>query len=147
MPKGVYKRKPGLKRNISEEAREKFRKNLAKARKSITDCEISETVLNARKKNAATAGKVKSARSILKNLPLCATSGTVFTTGKTRTFTVVDPVPIPSPDGEHWEQKFVQGGYALVYGVKHEFTGNIKIIWDYKPTMENILDKPLLVEE
>lgn len=144
MPKGIYQRTPGQKRKISEETRQKFRENLAKARNSITSGGFNENVINARRKNATKAGRIRNARVILKNIPLGATTGTEFTMSRTRKFTVVDPVPICCSDKKHWEQKFTMGGYVVVYGIRKEFSGTVRIVWDYKPTIENILDKPIL---
>lgn len=142
MPKGIYKRKPGLKRNISEEARQRFRDNLAKARSRIAEG-ASDKAIEARQKNVSLANRVKQARGILKRVPLGATAGTVFCgCRKTQTFEVIDPKPIQVAGGK-WEQKFRAGGHVTLYGVRKDFSGIVKITWEYEPNIENIMEQPI----
>lgn len=146
MPKGIYTRKPGLKRNVSEEARQRFRDNLAKARSKIAN-DTTGKIKAARQKNAGLANKIRTARSILKHMPLGATAGTVFSGSQTtRTFEVIDPKPVQMADGT-WEQKFRAGGYITLYGVRKDFSGIVRVTWDYTPTIDNIMDQPLLQED
>lgn len=139
MPSGVYERKQGLKRNVGEESRQIFRENLRKAHSS-------EKSLAAKVKNAGKACAVRTGRTILKKLPLGADAGAVVKVSRYRTLTVIDPVPVPLPDGT-WEQKFSQTGKITLYGRLHEFSGQCRILWRYEPTMENIMDEPLFEDQ
>jgi hypothetical protein len=143
MPSGVYQRKPGLKRKINESARQKFCENLSKAWSNP-----SEKCKEAKKKNASIAHKVKTARSILKRIPLDAVSGMVITGCRsTIKYEIIDPKPVLSSDGISWEQKLRAGGYVILYGIRREFSGVVRITWDYEPTLENIMDRPIYQED
>ena len=155
MERGKYKRVPGKKRNISEEAREAFRKNMAKAREKamqvrmgngITYVETEKSRV-AKVKNAGTACAVRTARTVLRKMPLGATEGTEIKVSRYRALTVVDPVPVKVPGIERWEQKFKQSGRFVMDGKEHVFSGDCRIYWDYEPTMENIMEKPMFEED
>lgn len=150
MPKGIYQRKPGLKRNVSEEAKEAFRRNAKKARQARLEngyvYKETEKSMAAKVKNAGTACAVRMARTILRKMPLGATEGTEIKVSIYRTLTVVDPVPVKVPGIERWEQKFKQSGRFVMYGQEHVFSGDCRVYWDYEPTMENIMEKPMFEE-
>ena len=146
MPKGIYKRKLGLKRNVSEEAKEVFRRNMAKAREKAKGIKTEKSRV-AKVKNAGTACAVRTARTVLRKMPLGATEGTEIKVSRYRALTVVDPVPVKVPGIERWEQKFKQSGRFVMYGKEHVFSGDCRIYWDYEPTMENIMEKPMFEED
>lgn len=136
------KRRPGLKRNSSEETKAVFRQNLAKARIAA---EQSEAVAVARSKNAKKAIAMKSARALLKKLPLGARTGDIIKTGTARNFKIIDEKPIQLESGQ-WEQKFEQFGKLKIYGTTREFKGLVRLRWDYEPLLENVFDSPILEE-
>ncbi|MBQ6596359.1 MAG: hypothetical protein IJH79_02295 [Lentisphaeria bacterium] len=149
MPKGIYQRKPrqaGLKRNVSEESRAAFRRNLAKAK-------FLPQSTSARRKNAGKACSVRTARLILRKMPLGADVGNEIQLSRNRKLVILDRAPVRAdiigPDGikkEVWEQKFRQSGRVRLYGIEHEFTGVCRIVWDYEPTLENMMDEPRFEE-
>lgn len=55
---------------------------------------------------------------------------------------VIDDKPVRIDSGQ-WEQKFEQSGKFTAYGITHEFSGACRIVWDYEPTVENIMDAPM----
>lgn len=138
MPKGVYPRKPGRKQNLSPEVREKFRQNL------IRVISTSPNMKAARSANAKKAVSVRVARSILTHCPVGSEVGTSFTyaSGK-KTYTVIDPVPREIAVGR-WEQQFNETIYMKIGGVAQSITSRIAVVWDYKPTIANIMESPLL---
>ena len=146
MPKGIYQRKLGLKRNVSEEAKEAFRRNMAMAREKAKGIK-TEKSMAAKVKNAGTACAVRTARTVLRKMPLGATEGTEIKVSRYRTLTVVDPVPVKVPGIDRWEQKFKQSGRLAMYGQEYVFSGDCRIYWDYEPTMENIMEKPMFEED
>ena len=81
-----------------------------------------------------------------KKLPLGADAGAVVKVSRYRTLTVIDPVPVPLPDGT-WEQKFSQTGQITLYGRTTQFSGQCRILWKYEPSMENIMDEPLFEDQ
>lgn len=102
-----------------------------------------------KRKNAGKAISIRSARAILKTCPLGAKAGDTFIACQRKKMTVIDPAPVKrtvmdenGQDRTVWEQKFEQSGSVKVYGEVHEFSGTVRIVWDYKPTMETILDFP-----
>ena len=141
MPKGVYQRKPGQKRNYTPEQRAMFRERMKQARLKSDD---SPKAKDARRVNANRAKEIRSARALLKHLPAGAVAGTVFKCSSCRSFRAIDAEP--RQNGGVWEQRFEQMGAVSVYGVRREFSGIVKIVWDYAPTLENIMDSPRLIE-
>lgn len=149
MPSGIYERKPrkpGMKRNVSEESKQAFRENMRKAREKRLQMGDTEKSLAAKVKNAGKACAVRTGRTILKKLPLGAEAGTVVKVSRYRTLTVIDPVPVSLPDGA-WEQKFSQTGQITLYGRTTQFSGQCRILWKYEPSMENIMDEPLFEDQ
>ena len=51
------------------------------------------------------------------------------------------------PCGDIREQKFHQSGRIVICGSTHEFDNDCRIVWNYKPTLENIMDAPLFEEK
>lgn len=141
MPKGVYQRKPGQKRNYTPEQRAMFRERMKQARLKSDD---SPKAKDARRVNANRAKEIRSARALLKHMPAGAVAGTVFKCSSCRSFRAIDAEP--RQNGGVWEQRFEQMGAVSVYGVRREFSGIVKIVWDYAPTLENIMDAPRLIE-
>jgi len=142
MPTGIYQRKKGLKRNYTPEQRAAMRERLLKARQ-LSD--KSPTAKAARKENAARAQGIRNARALLKHMPAGAVSGTVFKCSSCRSYRVIDATP--QQRGSVWEQRFEQSGAVVVYGIRKEFSGIVKIVWEYQPTIENIMDAPRLIED
>ena len=150
MPTGVYPRKPGLKRNISPETREKFRKSAARLQKSNRERGDTPAMTAAKSRNAKKAMAIRTARAILKHLPVGAVAGTEFMSSNYRNIRVIDPAPVKTTDENGaviWEQKFEQWGKFTIYGIKREFSGKCRIVWDYAPTLENIMDAPRFLEQ
>jgi len=141
MPTGVYQRKKGLKRNYTPEQRAAMRARLLEARKLSYS---SDKAKEARRVNAAKAKEIRSARALLKHMPAGAVAGTVFKCSSCRSYRVIDATP--QQRGNVWEQQFEQSGAVVVYGIRKEFSGIVKIVWEYQPTIENIMDAPRLVE-
>ena len=150
MPKGIYQRKPGLKRNVSEEAKEAFRRNAKKALQARLAkgyvYRETEKSMAAKKRNAGVACAMRTGRAIVKKIPLGVKEGDEIKVSRYRTLTVVDPVPVKVPGIERWEQKFKQSGRFVMYGQEHVFSGDCRVYWDYEPTMENIMEKPMFEE-
>lgn len=143
MPKGIYERKP---HKMSEAGIAKLRLNAAKATaarkaRKMTD---SPAATAAKRRNAGKAVAVRTGRAILKRLPVGAKAGDVFQATRYRKITVVDPAPIPK--GNIWEQKFHQQGKIVIYGSTHQFDSDCRIVWRYRPTLENIMDEPIFEE-
>lgn len=137
MPKGQSKRTvtPALK--AAQIA------NLAKARaKRSTDPNCK----TASQQNAKKAASVRSARALLRHLPVSAQKDYVVKIGSGRSMKVIDEKPVKLDSGQ-WEQKFEQSGKFSAYGITREFSGIVRIVWDYEPTVENIMDAPRLEEE
>lgn len=117
--------------------------NLAKARaQRIHDPKCRAASQN----NAKKAASVRSARSILKHLPVTCRTGDTVKAGTHRIMKVIDEKPFRDQSGK-WIQRFEQSGHFSAYGITREFTGIVRIVWDYEPTAENILDSPMLEEE
>lgn len=149
MPTGVYERKPRKrKNNMSEAGIAALRKNMAKAMEAARSAHNkpdSPAATAAKRQNAGKAVAIRTARAILKHLPVGAAAGTVFQATRYRRLTVIDAAPVP--DGEVWEQKFHQSGKIVIYGASHEFDNDCRIVWHYCPTLENIMDAPMFEEE
>ena len=145
MPTGVYPRKPGLKRNYTPEQRAVMRERMKKIRELAKGRGDTPAMTAAKSKNARKAMAIRSARALLKHMPAGAVPGTVFKCSSCRSFRVIDAAP--QQNGGAWEQRFEQMGSVSVYGVRHEFSGIVKIVWDYAPTMENIMESPRLIDE
>ena len=137
MPKGKSKR------TVSPALKAAQLANLAKARaKRSTDPNCKA----ASQQNAKKAASVRSARSLLKHLPVSAKKDYVVKIGSGRSMKVIDEKPVKLDSGQ-WEQKFEQFGKFSAYGITREFSGIVRIVWDYEPTVENIMDAPRLEEE
>lgn len=141
MPKGVYPR------HYTPEQLEKIKERLKHARELSGK---SEKSLKARSENIRLGHKIRTARAILKHLPVGAVAGTEFKASLYRKMRVIDaaPVKVTGEDGGvYWEQKFEQSGKITFYGQTHVFSGKCRIVWKYEPTLENIMDSPLFDEE
>ena len=166
MPKGVYERKPRQRKNtMSEAGIAALRKNMEKARsatgatmsddarknraenwqKALEAQRHSPAAIEAKRQNAGKAVAIRTARAILKHLPVGAAAGTVFQATRYRRLTVIDAAPVPN--GEVWEQKFHQSGKIVIYGFTHDFDNDCRIVWHYRPTLENIMDSPMFEEQ
>ena len=150
MERGKYKRVPGKKRNVSEKAKEAFRRNAKKALQAQLEngyvYRETEKSMAAKKRNAGVACAMRTGRAIVKKIPLGVKEGDEIKVSRYRTLTVVDPVPVKVPGIERWEQKFKQSGRFVMYGQEHVFFGDCRVYWDYEPTMENIMEKPMFEE-
>ena len=148
MPKGVYERKPGCKRKISEKTKAIFRENLQRNKDAGAAKPDSAAATAAKRRNAGKAVAVRTARAILKKLPVGAQAGVVFQATRYRKVTVIDPAPVETTENGAtvWEQKFHQSGKIVIYGSAHEFAGVCRIVWHEKPTLENIMDAPMFEE-
>ena len=147
MPKGVYKRKPRTNYSLSKEGKAALQKNArkaAEARRKTKKMDSPEAT-EAKRKNAGTAVATRTARAILKHLPLGVKSGDEIQATRYRKIKVIDAVPVACLDGT-WEQKFLQNGKITIYGQTHEFSGACRIVWHEKPTLETILERPLFEE-
>ena len=152
MPTGVYERKPRKrKNNMSEAGITALRKNMEKAREAARTSHANQSrspdspaATAAKRQNAGKAVAIRTARAILKHLPVGAAAGTVFQATRYRRLTVIDAAPVPN--GEVWEQKFHQSGKIVIYGSTHEFDNDCRIVWHYRPTLENIMDAPMFEE-
>ena len=149
MPKGVYERKP---RKMSAAGIAALRKNMAKAREAARTSHVNQrrrpdtpAALEAKRRNAGKAVAIRTARAVLKHLPVGAAAGTVFQATRYRKLTVIDAAPMQS--GEVWIQRFHQSGKIVIYGSAHEFDNECRIVWNYKPTLENIMEEPMFEEE
>ena len=143
MPKGVYQRKT---RKMSEEGIAALRLNAAKALAARQAHPRPDTpaATAAKRRNAGRAVAIRTARAILKRLPVGATTGTLFQATRYRRLTVIDPAPVPN--GSQWEQKFHQTGKIVIYGFSHAFDNDCRIVWNYRPTLDNIMEAPLFEE-
>ena len=142
MPKGIYPRKPGQKRNYTPEQRAAMSERLKKARASSY---TSPNFAKSSASNVKRAQSIRAARAILKHMPAGAVAGTEFHSSNYRAFRVIDATP--QRNGNVWEQRFEQSGTFTIYGVTKTFSGIVKVIWNYEPTIENIMDSPRLAEE
>ena len=142
MPKGVYQRKPGQKRHYTPEQIAAFTERLKKAREKSN---ASKKALDVRSENIKHAHTRRTARAILKHLPVGAVPGTEFKASLYRNMRVIDSAPVKvigEDGGVSWEQKFEQYGKITMYGKTHVFSGVCRVVWDYEPTLENIMDAP-----
>ena len=150
MPKGVYQRKPGLKRKYTPEQRAEMRERMKKVRELNKGRGDTPAMTAAKSQNARKAMAIRTARAILKHLPVGAVAGTEFMSSNYRNIRVIDPSPVKTTDASGaviWEQKFEQWGKFTIYGVRREFSGKCRIVWDYAPTLENIMDAPRFLED
>ena len=138
MPKGKSKR------TVTPELKEAQFSNLAKARaKRINDPKCRAASQN----NARKAASVRSARAVLKHLPVTCKAGDTVKVGTHRIMTVIDEKPFLDAASGKWVQRFEQSGRFSAYGITKEFSGIVRIVWEYEPTAENILDSPILEED
>lgn len=125
------------KRIFTEKEKAVLRANMAKARAALKE---SPNAQRASKANAGKATSVRTARAILKAMPLGAGAGTEFTACQKKHLAVIDPQP--QKNGNSWEQKFRMEQQMSIMGELHIFSGTVRIVWDYEPTLENIMDAP-----
>ena len=152
MPKGVYERKPRKrKNNMTEAGIAALRKNMAKAMEAARTSHANQrrspdspAATAAKRQNAGKAVAIRTARAILKHLPVGAAAGTTFQATRYRKLTIIDAAPVPK--GDVWEQKFHQSGRIVIYGSTHEFDNDCRIVWNYQPTLENIMNAPMFEE-
>ena len=145
MPTGVYPRKKGLKRNYTPEQRAVMRERMKKIRELNKGRGDTPAMTAAKSRNARKAMAIRTARAILKHLPVGAVAGTEFTASQYRNLRVIDAAPVKTTDASGaviWEQKFDQWGEFSIYGIKRSFSSKCRIVWDYAPTLENIMDRP-----
>lgn len=137
MPKGQAKRTvtPALK--AAQIA------NLAKARAATVNNPKCQA---AKSRNARKAASVRTAKAILRHMPLGVKVGDEFFIANGRGFRVIDPNPLKTDSGQ-WSQRFEQFGKFTTYRMSWNFSGIVRIVWDYEPTVENIMDAPRLEEE
>lgn len=150
MPTGHYDRSKARPRVYSEKAKEHLRANMAKARAASY---LSIEVKKAQSRNAGRATALRTAKSVLKYLPVEAKAGDTFKVGSKRKFTVIDVVPMEKTETDEngtkrtvWEQKFEQSGRAVCYGIERIYSGLCRIVWEERPTMETILKAPMFEE-
>ena len=79
-------------------------------------------------------------------MPLGVKVGDEFFIANGRGFRVIDPNPLKTDSGQ-WSQRFEQFGKFTTYRMSWNFSGIVRIVWDYEPTVENIMDAPRLEEE
>ncbi len=127
-------RKP---RVLTEENKTALRINLTKARSALKE---SAKAQRASKANAGKATSIRTARAILKAMPLGATAGVKFIACQKKHLEVIDQQP--QKNGNSWEQKFRMEQQMSIMGELHIFSGTVRIVWDYEPTLENIMDAP-----
>lgn len=125
------------KRIFTEQEKAVLRVNMAKARAALKE---SPNAQRASKANAGKATSVRTARAILKAMPLGATAGVKFTACQKKHLEVIDQQP--QKNGNIWEQKFRLEQQVAIMGELHTFSGIVRIVWDYEPTLENIMDAP-----
>lgn len=113
-------------------------------KKALDAQRTSEKAAAAKRKNAGKAVATRTARAILKHLPVGAAAGTTFQATRYRRLTIIDTSPVKS--GDVWEQKFHQTGSITMYGSTVEFDNDCRIIWTYQPNLENIMDAPMFEE-
>ena len=150
MPKGVYQRKPGQKRNYTPEQRAMFRERMKKVRELNRGRGDTPAMKEAKSQNAKKAQAIRTARAILKHLPVGAVAGTEFKASHYRNLRVIDAAPVKTTDASGaviWEQKFDQWGEFSIYGTKQTFSSKCRIVWEYAPTLENIMDRPRFEEQ
>ena len=138
MPKGKSKR------TVTPELKAAQKSNLAKARSATVN---NPKCRAASQNNARKASSVRSARAVLKHLPVTCKAGDSVKAGTHRTMTVIDEKPFLDAASGKWVQRFEQSGKFSAYGITKEFAGIVRIVWDYEPTVENIMDAPRLEED
>ena len=138
MPKGKSKR------TVTPELKAAQKSNLAKARaQRVSDPKCRAASQN----NARKASSVRSARAILKHLPVTCKAGDTIKVGAHRAMKVIDEKPYFDVASGKWVQRFEQSGKFSAYGITKVFSGIVRIVWEYEPTAENILDSPMLEED
>ena len=97
MPKGVYERKP---HKMSEAGIAALRLNAAKATAARKELNLpdSPAATAAKRQNAGKAVAIRTARAVLKHLPVGAAAGTTFQATRYRKLTVIDSAPVPCGD-------------------------------------------------
>lgn len=144
MPKGQYDRSKAKPHIFSEEAKERLRENMTKAREVRRKAGYSDSpeAKAAKSANAGKAIRVRVARAILKNCPLGAEKGTIFKTGGLKSFEVIDPGPVLVND--RWEQRFMEIVRVKLGGNLQEFRNKVKVVWNYHPDASNLMEMPEL---
>lgn len=125
------------KRIFTEKGKAALRVNMKKARAALKE---SQNAQRASKANAGKATSIRTARAILKAMPLGATAGVKFIACQKKHLEVIDQQP--QKNGNVWEQKFRLEQQVSIMGELHTFSGIVRIVWDYEPTLENIMDAP-----
>lgn len=125
------------KRIFTEKEKAVLRVNIAKARAALKESPKAQC---ASKANAGKATSIRTARAILKAMPLGATAGVKFIACQKKHLAVIDQQP--QKNGNVWEQKFRLEQQVSIMGELHTFSGIVRIVWDYEPTLENIMDAP-----
>lgn len=140
MPKGVYERK------LTPARIEAMRKWQAKSIESIKKNGLKDNPrsLEAKKRNAQKAVRVRLARVILRNCPIGAKAGEAFTSS-TDVYTVIDEKPWFDTD-QRWKQRFKRQIRVKVGADVKQFEEIVTIAWDYEPTVENLLVLPIVEE-
>lgn len=129
------------KMNLSDAAMKARAENWKKA---LEAQRTSEKAVAAKRMNAGKAVATRTARAILKHLPVGAGAGTTFQATRYRRLTVIDAALVKS--GDVWEQKFHQSGKITMYGFTVEFDNDCRIFWTYQPNLENSMDSPMFEE-
>lgn len=135
----VRKRKLQTETEALANARRENWKKALEAQAKSEKCKV------ARSQNARKAAAARTAKAMIKHMPLGAGVGDIFSVGKSRFMKIIDDKPVRNESGK-WVQRFEQSGKFTAYGMTKEFSGVVQIVWDYEPTVENILDAPRVEE-
>ena len=137
MPSGQYERKATPAR-LEAQAR-----NLARAHE-VARLKPSKRLIEAKKRNAKKAVRVRVARAILRNCPIGAKAGEEFK-ASTDVYIVLDEKPWFDTD-QRWKQRFKRQIRVKVGSEVKKFEETVTIAWDYEPTVENLLVLPIVEE-
>lgn len=140
MPKGVYDRQMTAS-HISAVCG-----NLQKAVEALRSHGLKDNPrsLEAKKRNAQKAVRVRVARAILRNCPIGAKAGEAFKASND-VYTVIDDKPWFDVD-QRWKQLFKRQIRVKVGTEVKQFEETVTIAWDYEPTVENLLVLPIIEE-
>ena len=137
MPSGQYKRKATPAR-LEAQAR-----NLARAHEAAR-LNPSKRLIEAKKRNAQKAVRVRVARAILRNCPIGAKAGETFKASND-VYAVIDDKPWFDTD-QRWKQRFKRQIRVKIGSEVKQFEETVTIAWDYEPTVENLLVLPIVEE-
>lgn len=137
MPSGQYERKATPAR-LEAQAR-----NLARAHE-VARLNPSKRLIEAKKRNAQKAVRVRVARAILRNCPIGAKAGETFKASND-VYAVIDDKPWFDVD-QRWKQQFKRQIRVKVGAEVKLFEETVTIAWDYEPTVENLLVLPIVEE-